>query len=75
MPTYRFRNKTTGKEFDHFVRMDDKETYMKENNLESVIVPIGFVHQAGSKIPVDNGFREVQDKIAQTHRNHNMKRH
>ena len=33
MPTYRFRNKDTGEEFDHFVKMDDKEAYMKENNL------------------------------------------
>tara|TARA_B100001057_G_scaffold449936_1_gene491582 strand:- start:97 stop:264 length:168 start_codon:yes stop_codon:yes gene_type:complete len=55
--------------------MDDKEQYMKDNNLESVIVPIGFVHQSGSRLPVDNGFREVQDKIAQTHVNHNMNRH
>ena len=75
MPTYRFRNKTTGEEFDHFVKMDDKETYMKDNNLESVIVPIGFVHNPGTRIKVDGGFREVQDKIAQPHQAHNMKRH
>ena len=74
MPTYRFRNKTTGEEFDAMVKMDDKEAYMKEHNLEAVIVPVGFVHQPGSRLPVDNGFREVQDKIAQTHRAHNMKR-
>tara|TARA_B100000927_G_scaffold286918_1_gene279089 strand:- start:840 stop:1007 length:168 start_codon:yes stop_codon:yes gene_type:complete len=55
--------------------MDDKETYMKDNNLESVIVPIGFVHNPGTRIKVDGGFREVQDKIAQTHQAHNMKRH
>jgi len=75
MPTYRFRNKTTGEEFDHFVKMDEKEAYMKENNLESVITGLNMVNQTGSRLPVDNGFREVQDKIAQTHRNHTMNRH
>ena len=75
MPTYTFRNKKTGEEFDHFVKMDDKEAYMKENNLESVITGLNMVHQAGNRIPVDNGFREVQDKIAQTHTKHNMNRH
>ena len=48
---------------------------MKENNLESVITGLNMVHQAGNRIPVDNGFREVQDKIAQTHTKHTMNRH
>jgi hypothetical protein len=55
--------------------MDDKEAYMKENNLEQVITGLNMVHQAGNRIPVDNGFREVQDKIAQTHTKHTMNRH
>ena len=75
MPTYTFRNKKTGEEFDHFVKMDDKEAYMKENNLEQEITGLNMVHSPGNRIPVDNGFREVQDKIAQTHRAHNMNRH
>jgi len=75
MPTYTFRNKKTVEEFDHFVKMDDKEQYMKDNNLESVITGLNMLHSAGSTIPVDDGFREVQDKIAQTHKAHNMNRH
>ena len=75
MPTYRFRNKTTGEEFDEMVKMDDKEQYMKDNNLESVITGLNMVHQTGTTLPVDDGFREVQDKIAQTHRAHTMNRH
>jgi hypothetical protein len=55
--------------------MDDKEQYMKDNNLESVITGLNMLHSAGSTIPVDDGFREVQDKIAQTHKAHNMNRH
>ena len=34
MPTYTFRNKKTGEEFDHFVKMDDKEQYMKDKMFE-----------------------------------------
>lgn len=75
MPTYRFRNKTTGEEFDDFVKMDDKAEFMEKNNLEQVFTSLNMVHSPGTRIPVDNGFREVQDKIAQTHRAHTMKRH
>ena len=48
---------------------------MKDNNLESVITGLNMLHSAGSTIPVDDGFREVQDKIAQTQKAHNMNRH
>ena len=75
MPTYTFRNKKTGEEIDHSIKMDDKEAYMKKHGLEQVITTLNMVHQAGNRIPVDNGFREVQDKIAQTHTKHYMNRH
>jgi hypothetical protein len=55
--------------------MDEKEAYMKENNLESVITGLNMVHNPGSRLKVDDGFREVQAKIAQTHRKHTMNRH
>jgi nitrogen fixation protein len=75
MPIYTFRNKKTGEEFDEQVKMDDKDAYMKKHGLEQIITTLNMVHQAGNRIPVDNGFREVQDKIAQTHTKHNMNRH
>lgn len=75
MPIYTFRNKKTGEEFDEQVKMDDKDAYMKKHGLEQIITTLNMVHNPGNRIPVDNGFREVQDKIAQTHRAHNMNRH
>ena len=75
MPIYTFRNEKTGEEFDKQVKMDDKEAYMKKHGLKQIITTLNMVHNPGNRIPVDNGFREVQDKIAQTHRAHNMNRH
>jgi hypothetical protein len=75
MPIYTFRNKKTGEEFDEHVKMDDKAAYMEKHGLEQVINTLNMVHNPGNRIPVDNGFREVQDKIAQTHRAHTMNRH
>ena len=75
MPVHTFRNKKTGEEFDEQVKMDDKAAYMKKHGLEQVINTLNMVHNPGNRIPVDNGFREVQDKIAQTHKAHTMNRH
>ena len=63
MPTYRFRNKTTGEEFDEMVKMADKEQYMKDNNLESVITGLNMVHQTGTTLPVDDGLEKFKIKL------------
>ena len=43
MPNYTFRDTETGEEFDEFMRMDDKEQFLKDNpNLMSVLKPVAL---------------------------------
>jgi hypothetical protein len=66
MPTYRFRNKETGEEFEQFMGISAREEYLKENpNLETLICgapSIGDSVRLGIR-KSDNGFKEVLQKI------------
>ena len=37
MPTYTFKNNTTGLEFDEFMGMSERETYLKDNPTPSYV--------------------------------------
>lgn len=66
MPTYTFRNKTTGNQWDEFMGISAREEFLKQNpDVETVItqapafgdsVRLG-IHKS------DNGFKEVLQKI------------
>ena len=44
MPTYTFENTKTGKVFDDFMSMDDKETYLEQNpHIKQIINKINIV--------------------------------
>jgi hypothetical protein len=65
MPTYSFRNKTTGEIFDRIMRIDDRTTFLAENP------DIEQVHLSAPQVNADpfggnqhrRGFREVLNKI------------
>ncbi len=76
MPSYNFRNKTTGEEFELVLAMSEREQYLKDNpDIEQLLSRPNISYGSGNTqgIKVDNGFREVQQKIASTHKAHNMK--
>ena len=61
MPTYRFLDEKSGKEFDEFMSISDKEGYLKENShLRQVYTPIALAgdHLMGVGPKVDGGFNE-----------------
>ena len=75
MPTYRFLDEKSGKEFDEFMSISDKEGYLKENShLRQVYTPIALAgdHLIGVGPKVDGGFTENMQRIAAAHPNSPM---
>lgn len=66
MPTYNFRNKETGEEFEKFMSISARETYLQENpNIETMISGTPMIVdpvRIGVR-KVDSGFKEVLQKI------------
>ena len=66
MPTYNFRDKDTGIEFEKFMSISARELFLKENpNIESVINGAPMVVDP-VRVGVrkrDSGFKEVLQKI------------
>ena len=70
MPTYRFRNMNSGKEYDKFMSNDEREIYLKTHPLiTQIFVPIAIVgdHVMGVGTKVDGGFTENMQRIAAAH--------
>lgn len=66
MPTYNFRNKETGEEFEKFMSISAREQYLLENpNIETMISGAPMVCDP-VRVGVrkkDSGFKEVLQKI------------
>ena len=72
MPNYTFENTETGEVFVEFMKMDDKEQYLKDNpDIKFVFTPIGLTgdHIMGVGPKTDGGFNEVMTRIAHGHPN------
>ena len=70
MPTYTFKNNTTGLEFDEFMGMSERETYLKDNpDIIQLPVMFSFVgdHIMGVGPKADGGFNERMEQIANSH--------
>ena len=70
MPTYRFRNKTTGVEWEKFMKISELDDYKEENNCSTVIsVAPMVVSQTGDNIDAktDVGWKETLAKISEAH--------
>jgi hypothetical protein len=74
MPTYRFKNNDTGEEFEQFMSISAREKYLLEfSNITTMPVTMNIVHERGTNLPIDDGFREVLSKIKQTYTINNIK--
>ena len=75
MPTYSFRDKKTDAEFDKIMMIAELDTYLDENpHLEQVITSgTKIVHERGTNLKVDDGFREVISKVKETYTVNNLK--
>ena len=66
MPTYVFRNKETGEQFEQIMKMSELDSFRAENpQLETVIqaVALGDPTKLTSSRKFDSGFKEVLQKI------------
>ena len=70
MPTYRFKNMTTGEEYDEFMSMGERENYLKTHpTIAQVPMPVAFVgdHIMGVGPKQDGGMTENFQRIAAAH--------
>lgn len=66
MPTYVFRNKETGEQFEQVMKMSELDTFRAENpQLETVIQAVAFGDptKLSTTRKFDSGFKEVLQKI------------
>ena len=78
MPSYSFKNNKTGEEFDKVMSIADREQYLKDNpNITQLLskAHIGYGSGNTQGVKVDDGFREVQQKVAKNHPAHTLKMH
>ena len=69
MPTYKFRNKTTGVEWEKFMRISELDDYVKENDCSIIIDSVNLVGGTGENIDAktDDGWKETLAKISEAH--------
>ena len=75
MPTYIFKNMTTGQEFQKFMSISEKETYLKTHaTIAQLPNAINFVgdHIMGVGPKTDGGFEERKSQIAAAHPNSHL---
>lgn len=70
MPTYEFINLDTGEEFESFMKISEREIYLKENpNIQPIVSAAAIVGGVSIKNNVPDGFKEVLSKVAEKHPN------
>ena len=69
MPTYTFKNKTTGVEWEKFMRMSEVDDYKIENDFSIVITGVNIASGQGDNIDAktDAGWKETLAKISEAH--------
>ena len=75
MPTYIFKNMTTGQEFQKLMSISEKETYLKTHaTIAQLPNAINFVgdHIMGVGPKNDEGFKERMSQIAAAHPNSHL---
>jgi putative FmdB family regulatory protein len=82
MPTYNYRCRSCEHEFSEMLKMDDRKIPVEKpcpecgkDDIYQVIGAVRVVHEAGSRLKVDDGWREVQSKIKETYKINNIKDH
>jgi hypothetical protein len=70
MPTYDFIDILTGKEFESFMKIAERDEYLKDNpHIQPIItaphIVSGVVGIGSNRVP--NGFNEVLSKVAEAH--------
>jgi|TARA_B100000959_G_C14771673_1_gene537752 predicted nucleic acid-binding Zn ribbon protein len=71
MPLYSFKNTKSGKEFEMFMSMDKRESYLKDNpDIQQTISKVNIVAGvSGMSYRQDQGWKENLSRIAEAHPN------
>jgi hypothetical protein len=65
VPTYQFRNKVTGEEWEEFLSFSGREDKLKDTDIEQVITAPAFVSGvSGVTHKNDSGFNDMLSRIA-----------
>ena len=70
MPTYNFLNNETGEEFEAFMKISEREEYLKTNpQIQPVMTAPAIVSgvSTSKQNRVPDGFKEVLSKISEAH--------
>jgi len=75
MPIYNFRDNETGEEFEKVMGISEREEYLKDNPQIEQLINYGanVVHERGTNLKVDDGFRETMSKIKDTYKINKIK--
>ena len=69
MPTYEFKDKETGELQELFMKISEKEKFLKDNpNLISIISAPNYITRSDGDVlkKAGDGWKEVQDKVKAT---------
>ena len=68
MPTYKFKNMTTGEEFEEFFTISGREEFLKDNpHIQQTPSMFGIAGGTGDRIKNDSGWKENLSRIAEAH--------
>lgn len=68
MPTYNFYDTETGEEFESFMSISARETFLKENpHIQPVVTAPAIVSGVSTSNKVPDGFKDVLSKVAEAH--------
>jgi len=74
MPTYKFRNTETNEEFEEFMSIRALDEYLLENpQLRQMPIPVKVLHERGTNLKVDDGYRELLAHIKDRYKVNNIK--
>jgi hypothetical protein len=70
MPTYSFFNSETGEEFESFMKISERDEYLKSNpHIQPVVTAPAIVSGVSTSMQnrVPDGFKEVLSKVSEAH--------
>ena len=70
MPTYEFKDKETGESKELFMKISEKDQFLKDNpNLRQVILPANFITRRDGDVlkAAGGGWNEVLQKVGEAH--------
>ena len=68
MPIYNFIDKSTGEEFESFMKISERVVFLKEHpHINPVVTSAAIVSRVTLKNKVSDGFKEVLSKIGEAH--------